>query len=457
MNSIVRTVLTQGIGLAMTMSVAMASDLKQPANEISTVSFNGLSLAPSTFTIGAGRFTLAMRGQTGAGAMTGIGVFEGTLSERDEASFRELRTAVCSIDPGTLRAPRNDLYLAAILSCPDGSNSDSAFNLIGLGEPGEKINRFVGDLLSSFSRHGEPVAKLDVSATVETRGSKLLVTLMFSNSGREDVTFASPSTWEGIPNPIAGKSYTEVVGAKGTKTDEQFFMQFGGGALVDKSNFTDAVMRVPAGQTRMVRFLTYPDRRFVKGRYAINGGLFIGNVLQPEKLAGRADFTFKQTDVIFAEDFPATTRDLNNFEDHRRQQLFNQIHLIGDVVEESGYYRAYDKSNVRDDFSQILRRGDRFPDRTMEHQQGGSRKSVGPATMWRWEAYPDSKMTALTGECCPRSGYWIPDMPGGLTTTAFHTFKVAGDKRRIMEGDVMPRLGLGDDSGIRWTWLGDIG
>lgn len=457
MKAIVRAVLLCGIGFAMAMNIAMANDLNQAGNSGSTVSYNGLSLAPSTFKITEGHYSYAMRGQTGDGAARGIGVFEGVLSERDEADFQELTRTVCSIDAGALKAPRSDLYLAAILSCPEGRKFDSMFSLIGLGEPGERINRVMSALLSSFSSHGEAVAKLDVSATVEPHGSRLLVTLRFSNGGRQDVAFISPAMWEGTSNPIAGKSYADVVGAKGRNADEQFFMRFGGEMLVDRASFADEALHIPAGQSKEVRFLVYPDRRFVKGRYAINGGAFIGKVLKPEALAGSVDFTFREVDVTFAENFPSAVSDLNDFEGHRRKQLFGRTHAVGDLVEEAGYYRAYGDGGARDDFPELLRKGASFPERTIEHQEQGTRKGIGPATIWRWEAYPDAKMTAVTGERCPRAGYWIPEMPGGLTASGQQVFKLAADKRRVRADEVMPRLGLGKDSALRWTWLGDIG
>ncbi|MPW17180.1 hypothetical protein GCT13_09610 [Paraburkholderia sp. CNPSo 3157] len=426
---------------------------------------NGYNMSNAESSIGLedGKFLLVMKGQVKRGSgqpapMHGIGVFEGAISDRDRAKMYAMRNTVCSIKQLPRNTPGNTFIFVPSVTCDDGREiaiAIDSFSSLPEGT-GAKLVTPTEELVKSFYETGDKVAKLDASTSMVPKDGKLLVTLKFINSGHTEIAFKSPATWEGYYDPMSKASYAEVGGVKSTNEGEFFSLMLGREQMINRSDYHDDIIRIPPGQVRYASFLAYPDGRFKKGRYSAGGGAVIREILAPEKLRGVVEFTFQDTVADFVYDYPANQKEMNAFEAYRRKRLFDDIHGVGDGVEEAGYYRAYGEDNKRDDFPVLLRKGEKFPGRTMEHQVGGSRKSIGPATIWRWEAYPDSKVSAVTGEPCPRSGYWIPGMPSGLSANGLYMFSLAADKRRIAENEVMPRLGLGNDSYLTWTWLGDV-
>jgi hypothetical protein len=436
--------------MIMYLGVAMADDKMG-------FGYNGynMSNAESNFGINGDKFSLIMRGATSHGSMRGVGVFEGKLSSSDRAKASELRRNVCSLKGGSSLAPGNNAFLYPSVLCDDGRWINAAIDLAALGSGAGNLITPTEELIESFFNSGEKLAKLDVTSDVMAENGKLLITLKFSNAGRSEIAFKSPSTWEGTYNPLAGNSIAYVSAGP---QDAGFDMDFGGREMINKADYPDNVVRISPGQFRYAKFAVYPNNRIKAGRYEVGGGATIKEVLAPKELAGRVDFLFQRTTVQFATDYPANQKELGEFEAYRRTQLFGDIHGIGDAVKEAGYYRAFGENGERDDFPQRFATGDKFPTRQMEQQRAKGRIPVGPAVIWRWEAYPDAQITARSLERCPRSGFWLPAIPTtGLSEYATHLFHSTHVAHSVAADNPMPVLGLGDrerEAQVVWTWIG---
>lgn len=228
--------------------------------------------------------------------------------------------------------------------------------------------------------------------------------------------------------------------------------------MINRSDYPDDVIRIPPGQSRYAKFLVYPDDRFKSGRYSVAAILAIREVIAPSLLAGKVEFGSEFSTVEISTDYPANQKELGEFEAYRRTALFRDVHGVGDGVEKSGYYRAFGGKGERDDFPQRLLKGDKFPTRQMESQTRNGRVTLGPATLWRWEAYPDAQMTAYSEQRCPRSGLWVATIPSyGLSEYMTRLLHTTQGKYPVEVDHRMPILGLGDaerEAQVMWTWLG---
>ncbi|QIE22385.1 hypothetical protein [Caballeronia sp. SBC2] len=420
--------------------------------------FNGYnsSNARTSVTVRDGHFSMTMRGQTNGTDMRGFGVFEGEVSGSNHSQIALLKKAACTLK-GPFRAhPGNNLFLNLDTQCPDGRVfGGDELDIVSMGEVGEQLIGPVDQLVKSFYSAGNVIEKLDVTADVTPQHGKLLVTLKFANTGHSEITFESPSTWEGTYNPLAENSQAYVSAGP---QDAGFDMDLGGREMINKGDYPEDIVRIAPGHFRYAKFSVYPNNRIKAGRYEVGGGSTIKQVLAPKELAGRIDFLFQSKTVEFAGDYPANQKELGEFEVYRRAKLFDQIHGIGDTVAESGYYRAFGEKGERDDFPQRLLKGDKYPARQVENQTRNGRTTLGPAVLWRWEAYPDAQMTARSEERCPRSGLWLATIPSyGLSEYMTHLLHTTQYAHSVEADDRIPSLGLGDrerEAQVVWTWLG---
>jgi len=429
-------------------------------------SFNGynMSNAETNFGVRDDKFSLVMRGKTGGGNMRGFGIFEGKVDANNQAKLNGLRNSVCSLKRVPQIKPGNNAFLSSSVTCDDGREVAATLDLAGLGAEAGQFITPSEEIVKSFFDNGEKVAKLDASFDVKPKNGKLLVTLKFANSGRVEIAFKSPATWEGHYNPIAANSYVAVSGDQASYESSQnpnetlFIPWFGGDAMINRADYPDDVVRVGPGQARYAKFLVYPDDRFKSGRYTVGGNLAIRDVLAPSGLKGRVEFSAERSIVEIPADYPANQKELGEFEVYRRAQLFDQIHGLGDTVAESGYYRAFGEQGERDDFPQRLLKGDKYPARQVENQIPNGRTTLGPATIWRWEAYPDAQMTVHSEEHCPRSGLWVATVPSyGLSEYMTHLLRTTQYAHSVEADERMPTLGLGDrerEAQVVWTWIG---
>lgn len=444
------------------MGAAMAS------NDAMGFSYNGFNMsnAQTSFGLRDGTYFLLMRGAPKRDDMPGAGLFEVNPDTNTKVKLARLRNNVCALKQIPSLTPGNNAFLSPSVTCDDGREIVSSLDLANLGKEAEQFIGPPQEIIKSFFETGEKVAKLDAFIDVKPQAGKLLITVKFVNSGRLDIAFASPATWEGDYNPVAANSYVAVSGKQASfdrtqSPNEQFFIPwFGGSMMVNREDYPDDVVRIPSGQSRYAKFLVYPDDRFKSGRYSVGAILAIREVMGPSLLAGKVEFGSEFSTVEFPTDYPANQKELGEFEAYRRTELFRDIHGIGATVKESGYYRAFGKNGERDDFPQRLLKGDKYPARQVENQTRNGRTTLGPATIWRWEAYPDAQMTAHSEERCPRSGLWLASIPSyGLSEYMTHLLHTTQYAHSVEIDHRMPNLGLGDrerEAQVVWTWLGPI-
>ena len=458
----------RNIRLIILMILCMASTnigVAMASNDAMGFTYNGFNIsnAETSFGIRDGTYFLLMRGAPNRDDMPGAGFFEVNPNPSVKAELARLRSNVCALKKIPSITPGNNAFLSPSVTCDDGREVVSSLDLAALGKDAEQ---FIGpplEIIKSFFETGEKIAKLDALVDVKPQDGKLLVTVTFVNSGKLDIAFKSPSTWEGHYNPIAANSYVDVSGKQASynhskNPNEQLSIPwFGGNAMINRSDYPDDVVRIPSGQSRYASFLVYPDDRIKSGRYSVGAILAIRDVMAPSLLAGKLEFGSGFSTVEFSTDYPANQKDLGEFKAYRRTRLFRDIHGIGDAVQESGYYRAFGEKGERDDFPQRLLKGDKYPTRQMETQTRNGRTALGPAVLWRWEAYPDAQMTACSRERCPRSGMWLATVPShGLSDYAASLFRSTQYAHKVEAGDPMPILGIGNweqESQVVWTWL----
>ncbi len=403
-------------------------------------------------------FSVIFRGDTMStkGTIYGAGVSEGIIDTDDQTAFRNMRTSICSMkEPMTVR-PGNPASFSASVTCPDGREINGLMDIPSLPKSvGAEVLSPTRDMVAKFYNEGTPVARLDASVDIKPMGGKLLFTFKFKNSGESaKIVFNSPEVWGHEAIAMTKNSEIGVGGGLVGSDDSDFDIRLGSDEFINKVDYPNGIVEIPPGQIRYLKFLAIPDNRLKHGRYVIGATVTICVVLAPEKLKGAVEFSIENSFVEIPHDFPSNDADMQKFEQYRRELLFNRPKSIGTQVEETGYYRAYGMDDKdRDDFPQLLRKGEKFPERTMERRDGGSHKEIGPAKLWRWDAYPDAKVSAHTGEPCPRAGRWVPQMAAGMSASAWDVFKAAGGPRELKSGERMPRLGL-ESGAISWTWIG---
>ncbi|CAB3809288.1 hypothetical protein LMG28688_06954 [Paraburkholderia caffeinitolerans] len=350
------------------------------------------------------RFLAVFRGQTMGERpfLTGIGVFEGDISDEDRSTMRNMRNVVCAMKDVPNLRPGNPGFFSASVTCQDGREVNLTMDTPSIPQDvGYAVLTPTRELITKFYKTGTPVAKLDVSAEFTQKDGKLIVIFKFKNSGNSEIAFSSPTTWEGVFNPISKSSNISIGGGLVNDDDHDFSLMLGARQFLNASDYPGDVVKIPPGQVRYLKFAGYPNNRISKGRNEIGGTVSIGKILGPELLKGAAEFRIANFKVDFPEDYPANDEQLHQLEAYRRELLRDKGMPPGVPVEETGYYRAYgdyDESASRGDDAQLLRKGEKFPERALLRSVGGHSLESGPVKTWRWNAYPDSKLRGNTGQ-----------------------------------------------------------
>lgn len=350
------------------------------------------------------RFLAVFRGQTMGERpfLTGIGVFEGDISDEDRSTMRNMRNVVCAMKDVPNLRPGNSAFFSASVTCQDGREVNLIMDTPSIPlDVGRAVLTPTRKLITKFYKTGTLVAKLDVSAEFTQKDGKLIVALKFKNSGNSDVAFSSPTTWEGVFNPISKSSNISIGGSLVNDDDHEFSLMLGAKQFLNARDYPGDIVKIPPGQVRYLIFSDYPNSRISKGRNEIGGTVSIGKILEPELLKGAAEFRIANFKVDFTEDYPSNDEQLHQLEAYRRELLWNQGSPPDVPVEETGYYRAYGDygdSDSRGDDAQLLRKGEKFPERALLRSVGGHSLESGPVKIWRWNAYPDSKVRGNTGQ-----------------------------------------------------------
>lgn len=430
-------------------------------DEVMGFSVTGNTMFNSMDSVGLNgdRFRAVFRGQTMGELpfLPGVGVFEGDISDEDRRTMRNMQYAVCSMKNVPSMRPGNPGLFSASVTCSDGRNVNLLVDIPSLPQDiGNEVLTPTRELITKFYQTGTPVAKLTASAEFAQKDGKLLITFKFKNGGETEIAFSSPATWEGYFNPISKTSNISIGGGPVSDNDHDFSVMLGARQFLNSRDYPKNVVEIPPGQIRYLEFAAYPDNRIQKGKYEIGGTVSIGKMLEPELLKGAVQFRIPNFKIDFSEAYPSNDAQLQQLEAYRRKLLWDRVYPPGDSVDEAGYYRAYGDYGddaPQDDFPQLLHKGEKFPERTMERREGGSHINIGPVKIWRWDAYPDAKVSANTGEPCPRAGLWVPSLISGMSAHSMYMYRAIGGVRELAAGQAMPQLGL-ETGAIPWTWIG---
>ncbi|QBR02859.1 hypothetical protein [Paraburkholderia pallida] len=371
-------------------------------DEVMGFGITGDTLFNSMDSVGlkGGRFLAVFRGQTMGERpfLPGVGVFEGDISATDRSTMRNMRNAVCAIKDVPNLRPGNPAFFSASVTCQDGREVNLIMDIPSIPrDVGYAVLTPARELITKFYKTGTPVAKLDVSAEFTQKDGKLIVTFKFKNNGSGEIAFSSPATWEGEFNPISKSSNIRIGGGLVNDDRYDFSLMLGAKQFLNASDYPDDVVKIPPGQVRYLKFSDYPNNRISNGRNEIGGTVSIGKVLEPELLKGAVEFRIANFKAEFTEAYPSNDEQLKQLEAYRRELLWDQGSPPDVPVKETGYYRAYgdyDTNAPRGDLPQLLRKGEKFPESALLRSVGGYSLERGPVKLWRWDAYPDSKVNA---------------------------------------------------------------
>jgi hypothetical protein len=243
--------------------------------------------APTQISLRGNAYQMVMRGDTVNNKMRGIGVFEGEIDSETQRALE-----------GIYRdGPR------------DGRGST----------PMPLIDRFV----ITFFAEGAKKAKLDAlpSIKINQRG-EMLVSLEFRNSGNESVIFESPKKWVGLTNRMTGSSYVTMVGeneqSKSSSDDLILISEIGGKQVIGPSNLDDNALEIPAGQTRSVEFIAFPQKLIKKGAYILGATIAMNKIFAPASLSGTVQFSSLNGRAVFSRDYPSTPEEIRAFQAHQQ-------------------------------------------------------------------------------------------------------------------------------------------
>ncbi|MFX1699191.1 hypothetical protein [Paraburkholderia sp. A1RO-1] len=341
------------------------------------------------------RLTAVFRGDTMSygPSVPGIGVFEEKISDADRRTMFSMRDAICAMKNIPAMRPGNPGLLLASVTCPDGRHMPNVLDITTLPRD---VNRAVlgptGDLIEKLYRTGTPLARLDAAAKFSIENGKPLFIFAFKNSGLfEKVAFKSPSTWEGEFNPMSKSSNISTGGAPVDGSAEEFSVTLGAKEFLNAADFPDGIVEIPPGETRILKFSAQPDNRIPKGQIEIGGTITIKEILAPKLLEGAVEFRIPNSISNITEAYPSTRQEVEQLETYRRKLLWDSVHPPGATVSETAYYRGYGsyrKDAERDDYPQLLRKNEKFPERTMRKSDGVKVHDAGPVKIWRWDAFP---------------------------------------------------------------------
>ncbi|MBT2794100.1 hypothetical protein [Paraburkholderia strydomiana] len=233
-------------------------------------------------------YLLVMRGDVMDAGMPGAGVFAGRLSDSDKQGLNSASTEAKKY-PGFTPAPLIDKYVRA------------------------------------FFESGERLAKLDAKINLEPKDNKILVSVSFINTGKKDICFKSPSTWEGYFNPISGTSWIRVSGIlSGTQGKEAGHRiqtaEFGGAEMVNAADYVNNLICVGRNEIRVANFLVFPKRAIRKGTYTVGASMVIREVIEPKEFNhGLEFFSINQT-INFPRDYPSTPEEIRAFAAYLKTQ-----------------------------------------------------------------------------------------------------------------------------------------
>jgi hypothetical protein len=385
---------------------------------------------------------------------SGVGVIESQLSREDLREAKDVYVQLCKaaeeipitdmerIEPPTvysvtcLSNDRETLYRGRLDELP----RDLCF----------RIDGFYKTIRNAYLSKGSAIVKLDVQvASVTRQNEKFLVAVKFVNSGQYPLVTFPPDLWK---NRWGDQLLN--VGGKRTDGNDTWSASLAGLPLMNKSEFPDETITIPAKGSVTFTFLTMPDGKVPAGTYDLHVQTFmdIGGD-GPAGTIGKADFhsdTSKPKRVTFEHDYPSTPQEWKDYEAQHRAKMSSFPAKPGEAFPEDGYYRLVSNSGQRSRFVFAFRKDAIAPKRDDVQDEDG--KVLYGMLHWQWEADNALYDFCKVGDPCPRGGRWIS---GESDPIGNKLNKVnSRDLRRFVAGELMPDFQGGGRYHYTWYWLG---
>lgn len=378
------------------------------------------------------------------GAAEGVRMYQGPLDDADRARLEALRSFLCR------HAPRG-VYLTPL---PFTGMSNLRCDI--KPSPVHKVRKLVQMyeelMLSFYQKHTSTPIRLDVDYEVGSQPSGFLVTLRLINNGEQTLILRSPESWDGmiVQHPSYGTS------AELTGPDFRFLL--GGAQMINAGEYLDGEIVIPRGRSSEVRFHASPVDKAKKGAN-VSGGLISLELITPEAVRGQVDFHTINRLRTMPRDYPATPQEWEVWEaEHRKGSIMSIGASVGNQIKEDGYYRAFAETpssakDIAGRYVRPFRKGDIAPSVQNEVDEQGRIFPVGDTyRYWMWQADISSIVEARSGEACPKSGRWAPQIPSDVPNATY--LNSLNTTVTVKYGERMPTFGF-DDSAQKRACCGD--
>jgi hypothetical protein len=391
--------------------------------------------------------------------ISGAGVFEMKLMNRDLEDAKKLADLLCSPEDMAGVVPTTDLYTA---KCDGKVRSSYVKNF---SRPVViQIAQLVESLRNAGIQDGRKLVKLDVSLnSIDRVKGGFLVAVRFYNGGEYPIKFSTPDKWDGG----RGK---DMLGVSSVRKP-QFAFGLAGETLENSNEFTHGEVSLAPHGFLMFKIKTSSVDKFTAGTYDFNVGVFMNiEVVGLATNLSRIDFhsnNKEPTSITFDRDYPSTPEEREQWEARHRDAMSSYPVKPGETFAENGLYRAMGLGfSGRQRSLQVkpFKAGDLATTENVKMlMDGGNGLNINGPVQWMWEAtaptpikqysfdmIDDTRQFCAAGSTCPRSGRWLART---LTERLSADEAYRYDFTRIVtlrRGDAMPA----GDGNTDWEWVG---
>ncbi|WP_212745816.1 hypothetical protein, partial [Burkholderia sp. 4M9327F10] len=264
--------------------------------------------------------------------ISGAGVFEMKLMNRDLEDAKKLADLLCSPEDMAGVVPTTDLYTA---KCDGKVRSSYVKNF---SRPVViQIAQLVESLRNAGIQDGRKLVKLDVSLnSIDRVKGGFLVAVRFYNGGEYPIKFSTPDKWDGG----RGK---DMLGVSSVRKP-QFAFGLAGETLENSNEFTHGEVSLAPHGFLMFKIKTSSVDKFTAGTYDFNVGVFMNiEVVGLATNLSRIDFhsnNKEPTSITFDRDYPSTPEEREQWEARHRDAMSSYPVKPGETFAENGLYRA---------------------------------------------------------------------------------------------------------------------
>jgi len=382
----------------------------------------------------------------------GVGVIESRLSPDDLKQAKDIQVQLCVASEGGPKNEVEPVEPATVYSVDcvrDGQVKTSQGKTYELpAELCTLVDHFYLRTRNAYMHNGRAIVKLDAKVTsVVPQKENYLISVAFINSGQYPIKMFTPDRWSANFGDQLDVGGSRVEGKDGWNTS------LAGLPLVNKSEFPEEIVTIPAGDSVTFKFLTVPEGKVPRGTYQlyalVNTGITgDGVVATMGKVNFRSD-TSKPPRVTFDRDYPSTPQEWKDYEARQRAKMSSFPVKPSEAFPEAGHYRLVSNSGQTSRFVFTFRKDAIAPQ--WDNVQDEHGKELYGMLRWQWEADDALHTFCKVGDPCPREGRWISatsDAVGNKTNAVNPR-----DLRRFVAGELMPDF---QDRGryYTWYWLG---